>query len=195
MKQAKESDITVPRKAVTAVATLALKQNDADVALELLSLTNQINYITVRNIRILAMAKMGRLEDISYILRSMLNRDNPNRPQTEGQLLQETVSHFDQNYILLAKLLLFRFLQQLDAVMAAVAKRDSKELTSEFEQIKSALIENHHLSNRTLDDILCELIDRVPRLDEENSQNRSSYNRGLGLQRVKYIRGQSSNYR
>lgn len=94
MKQAKESDITVPRKAVTAVATLALKQNDADVALELLSLTNQVNYITVRNIRILAMAKMGRLEDISYILRSMLNRDNPNRPQTEGQLLQETVSHF-----------------------------------------------------------------------------------------------------
>lgn len=94
MRQVKEADVTVPRKAVTALASLALKQNDADVALELLSLTQQPNYITVRNIRILSMSKMGRLEDISYILRSMLNRDNPNRPQTDGQLLQSTVSFF-----------------------------------------------------------------------------------------------------
>lgn len=80
--------------------------------------------------------------------------------------------------------------------MEAVAKRDSKEMTSEFEQIKAALIENHHLSSRSLDDILCEPIDRAPIAHEDSSfQSRSNYNRGLGMQRVKYIKGQGANFR
>lgn len=40
------------RRVLTYAASLAMKQNAPNVALEILSSANQVNYVTVRNLRV-----------------------------------------------------------------------------------------------------------------------------------------------
>lgn len=66
------------RRAATFAAALAIAQNAADVALEILSTVRQQNYMTVRNLRVLALSQLGRADDTLPILRSVLEMNDPN---------------------------------------------------------------------------------------------------------------------
>jgi hypothetical protein len=83
LKSAREVGSVVTRRGCTFFSALAINQNQPEVALEVLSLASQSNYITVRNLRIMALTKMGRLEDVFPILRLMLNRDDPLKVSSE----------------------------------------------------------------------------------------------------------------
>lgn len=66
------------RRAATFAAGLAIAQNASDVALEILSTVRQQNYMTVRNLRVLALSQLGRADDTLPILRSVLEMNDPN---------------------------------------------------------------------------------------------------------------------
>ena len=62
---------------------LALKQNQPETALEMLSNSNQQNYITVRNQKVLALARLGNFTDTIAILRSgVYSNDQLSRQRT-----------------------------------------------------------------------------------------------------------------
>jgi len=69
---------------------LAIRQNQPKNALAMLSRSNQQNYITVRNLKVLALAKMGNFTDAIAILRSgIYSHDQLTRQRT---ILKDVVS-------------------------------------------------------------------------------------------------------
>jgi hypothetical protein len=67
-----------------------LNQNQPNIALEVLSIAGNTNYVTVKNLRLAALTDIGRLDDVFTILKVMLNRDNP-QEGGRGSVLEETV--------------------------------------------------------------------------------------------------------
>lgn len=65
------------RRSLTYAAALALNQNDPQLCLNLLAPSKQQNYVTIRNLKALAFAKVGRLDDTMAILRASLEYDMP----------------------------------------------------------------------------------------------------------------------
>nr|CAD7262119.1 unnamed protein product [Timema shepardi] len=65
------------RRSATFAAALALNQNSPQYALEIISTVRQQKYITVRNIKMAALADLGRVDDALPILRSILLVDDP----------------------------------------------------------------------------------------------------------------------
>lgn len=65
------------RRTITYAAALALNQNEPQFCIDLLSTAKQQNYVTIRNLKTLAFAKLGRLDDSLAILRASLEYDVP----------------------------------------------------------------------------------------------------------------------
>lgn len=63
------------RRAATFCAGLALNQGKPEIALEILTTARNQNYTTIRNLRVAALAEIGRIEDIIPILKLVLNED------------------------------------------------------------------------------------------------------------------------
>lgn len=59
--------------------------------MEILALTPQSNYITVRNLKLLTLAELDRLDDIFPILRAIVNRDRPKMGASTHEICQATV--------------------------------------------------------------------------------------------------------
>lgn len=128
-----ELDQAPMRRSATFMAGLALAQNSAHIALEILCTSSQQNYITVRNMKILAMLELNRIEDVVPILRSALEI-NPSRFPTNKHTFCKEV---------------------LDKVIEAMNKIDNKELKLDFDRIVKFLNENGHIDNQTIDNLLC----------------------------------------
>lgn len=60
------------RRAITFAAALAIKQNAPHIALEIIGTARQQQYVTVRNIKVLAFTALGRADDALPILKSVL---------------------------------------------------------------------------------------------------------------------------
>jgi len=86
----REIDAKITRKTICLFAALALNQNQPSIALEILSLAGQTNYITVRNLRLSALVDIKRFDDVFTILKLILNRDAPPEIVRE-KVLEETV--------------------------------------------------------------------------------------------------------
>lgn len=80
------------RKGTTFAAALALAQNSPAAALEITSTVKQQNYITVRNIKAVALAELGRPDDAIPILKSVLEVDDPQ--QNKHTFFKEIVRFF-----------------------------------------------------------------------------------------------------
>ena len=77
MKEANEIGHIPMRRSITYAAALALNNNDPQLCIDLISNTKQQNYVTIRNLKVLALAKLGRLDDALAILRASLEYDVP----------------------------------------------------------------------------------------------------------------------
>lgn len=77
MKDANDVAHIPMRRTITYAAALALNNNDYQLCLDLLSNTKQQNYVTIRNLKALAFAKLGRFDDALAILRASLEYDVP----------------------------------------------------------------------------------------------------------------------
>lgn len=65
------------RRAGTFCAGLALNQGKPDVALEVLATIRNQSYTTVRNLKVLALCEINRIDDVIQILKSVLTVDGP----------------------------------------------------------------------------------------------------------------------
>lgn len=143
------------RKAVTFAAGLALKQKAPHVALEIISSVPQQNYVSVRNIKIQALIDLNRFEDAIPLLRSILE------VAPTGVARQQTIVK-----------------DVLENVKSAIAQSGNKDLQSDFDRIEKYLQEHDHVSNTTLDELLCKNIENKTNFDNNFSNNnrRSNYN-------------------
>uniref|UniRef100_A0A1B6JLF5 Pentacotripeptide-repeat region of PRORP domain-containing protein n=1 Tax=Homalodisca liturata TaxID=320908 RepID=A0A1B6JLF5_9HEMI len=125
------------RRAITFAAALAINQNAPHIALELLSAVPKQNYVTIRNLRVSALADVGRPDDALPILRSVLEMDGP----------QETKHTFCSEVI--------------EKMKAAVSRCDKKEVHQEFQRVVDQLNQLGHVTDSSLDAQLCTEIDKV----------------------------------
>lgn len=79
-----------PRRSISFLSYLALKQNEPETALEVISLAKNIGYIDVRCIKVVAFARLKRLEEIGVFFRESLLSDVDGR--RKRCYFQDTVS-------------------------------------------------------------------------------------------------------
>lgn len=77
LTEMKEVGVEPLRRTITFAAMLALNQNAPNVTLEVLSNVANHNYVTVRNMKMLALADIGRVDDALPVLRYSLEFDSP----------------------------------------------------------------------------------------------------------------------
>lgn len=111
------------RRAATFAAGLAIQQNNAPVALEILSSIRQQHYMTVRNLKVLALSQMGRADDALPVLRSVLEMNDPN-----AQRLHTFTKDVVEN------------------VKESINKLKNKDIQQQFDRIEKFLIDNGHIS-------------------------------------------------
>lgn len=90
IREARKSGALILRKGLTFTAALALKMDEPKIAMELLALTAQMNYITVRNLRMIALSHLDRYEDIFLVLRSISHEYHHMRVG-DSEICQDTI--------------------------------------------------------------------------------------------------------
>lgn len=151
-RDAKEAGAIILRKGVTFAVALALKQRQPNVALELLSLVNQPNYVTARNLKIMALAELERVDEALDILRNCV-ADVPENNQIPNSITQQAV----------------------DFVRTAIARSQNKEQENQLRAIEVGLKKSGLLTETDFDEILCSPILTKPiprnRLQSTGFQN------------------------
>lgn len=126
------------RKATTFAAALALAQGAPHVALEIIGTVRQQSYMTVRNIKVLALAQLGRCDDVIPVMRSVLEHQpqslHPDSSQPKKQTLSATV---------------------FEGVRLEVAKSADGELQQNYAKVERLLQDGGHVTDQTLDQLLC----------------------------------------
>lgn len=138
------------RRACTFFAALALKQGAPHIAMESISSQKQ-HYVTIRNIKAIALADMGRVEDTLPVLRNVLDIDSPAQ--------KDKHTFFDET---------------LERVRKAVEISKNKDVQKEFEDIEKALKDRGLVESKTLDQLLTAEIAKQQLLDPSRLQ-RGSY--------------------
>jgi len=109
---------------------LALKQNQPETALEMLSNSNQQNYITVRNQKVLALARLGNFTDTIAILRSgVYSNDQLSRQRTT---LKDVMSE----------------------VGRLLESSGQKDYQLEFERVSKLLRDGETITNQSLEELV-----------------------------------------
>ncbi|XP_068620391.1 pentatricopeptide repeat-containing protein 2, mitochondrial-like isoform X2 [Battus philenor] len=118
------------RRASALFAALALNQGAPHLALESISMQKP-HYVTIRNIKAIALAEVGRVEDALSVLRGVLEIDSPEQ-NNKHTFFEETISK----------------------VHCAVEKADSKDIQKEFQNLERALRDRELIDNKTLDQLV-----------------------------------------
>ncbi|XP_055689356.1 pentatricopeptide repeat-containing protein 2, mitochondrial-like [Lutzomyia longipalpis] len=119
------------RKASTFAAGLALRQNDPEMALKIISTIRQQSYMTVRNIRILASARLNRFEWLSVNLKEIMEfgkQCETNKPSISEDVLSE--------------------------VLTSLHKNCNKELNNEIHRLSKMLQDHGHVTDKSLNELL-----------------------------------------
>ncbi|XP_015592233.1 pentatricopeptide repeat-containing protein 2, mitochondrial [Cephus cinctus] len=137
------------RKAVALLGALALKQNAPHAALEITSTIRRPGYITIRCIKIAALANLDRVNDIIPYFRASLSNDNPNVRK--------------ESY----------FIDTIEQVEAAVQRANFDE-SSEIVKLLRQLKDNGHVQQSPMDEHLSQEIDSKQR--ETMNRYHSAFN-------------------
>ncbi|XP_035919139.1 pentatricopeptide repeat-containing protein 2, mitochondrial-like [Anopheles stephensi] len=156
------------RKATAFAAALALANGRPEIAVEILGTIAKGNYVTVRQLKTLALCALNRLEDVVPIFRSVLEVKGPFEKQQTFcreviQKVQETV---------------------------AAAKAESTSTTlQDLERMLEFLETNGQIVNETLDSMLCSAIMSTAQRTDGHSNLADSYNsRGGRVQQQRNFR-------
>lgn len=151
------------RKATAYAAALALAQNQPGIALEIVGTVTKGNYVTIRQLKILALITMGRLEDVVPIFRLVLEIGGPlERKQT---FCREVI-------------------QRVQTAIADTKSEVPQDLTRMLEYLE----QNGHITDVTLDDLLCqEITSTAQKKDPNNSNLADSYRTRGGSQQRNFV--------
>lgn len=111
------------RRAVTFCAATAYNQGNYEAALEVLSLSKNQTYFTVRNLKIACYAALGRLEDIIAIFKTTMNEDVPTN-------VKHTINR-----------------EILNKVKEAVDKSDDLKLKTDFSRYEKLFVQQGMVSD------------------------------------------------
>jgi len=130
LTEAEKLSVLPLRRVLTYCAMLAIRQNQPKNALAMLSRSNQQNYITVRNLKVLALAKMGNFTDAIAILRSgIYSHDQLTRQRT---ILKDVLSE----------------------VGKLIEASGQKDFQLEFDRVSKILHDGETISNQSLDELV-----------------------------------------
>lgn len=126
------------RRATTFMSALANQQNKPEVSIEVLSNLKGQNYVSVRALKVLSFAKMKRYDDVLPVLRSIVEIANPmqNKQTIPGDVVESLRESFN-------------------------ASNPDKDLKVDFDKVLGFLDSYGHISNQTLDQVLCSEIKQI----------------------------------
>lgn len=101
------------RRSYTFCAALAIRQGSPQVALEILFNTKRSSYTTIRNLKVLALTDLNRLDETIPILKSILTEDT-----VEAQRVIHTFNK-----------------EVIDKIQNAIEKSDNADLKLQFQNI------------------------------------------------------------
>ncbi|XP_027843290.2 pentatricopeptide repeat-containing protein 2, mitochondrial-like isoform X1 [Aphis gossypii] len=158
------------RKTITFFAANAINQNSPHIALEVITSVRNQSYVTLRNIKVVALCDLGRIFDALPLLRSVLSVD---QPMSGGPIIKQTYCR-----------------DVINLVKSAAEKHDDKELSLELDRILNQLEELNMISETTLDSLLCSEIKMVERLDTNNRESvvGASYQSGRPFKKREFRR-------
>ncbi|CAH1709878.1 unnamed protein product [Aphis gossypii] len=158
------------RKTITFFAANAINQNSPHIALEVITSVRNQSYVTLRNIKVVALCDLGRIFDALPLLRSVLSVD---QPMSGGPVIKQTYCR-----------------DVINLVKSAAEKHDDKELSLELDRILNQLEELNMISETTLDSLLCSEIKMVERLDTNNRESvvGASYQSGRPFKKREFRR-------
>ncbi|KAK9873225.1 hypothetical protein WA026_021717 [Henosepilachna vigintioctopunctata] len=166
-KKLEVSGYYASRRAVTYCAALALKQGKLNEALEIVSTARNQSYTTVRNIKALVLTKLGRLEDVIVLLKSVLSQD-----------MQGSETHTFNSDV-------------FEEIKKSFQEAENSELSVDFNRIEQLFQKQGHISNKTLDEQLFTEI-RIPFINKQQgniNHNRQRNTYGFRNSNQNYIRG------
>lgn len=143
----KNTDDFVLRRTSAYFAALALNQGAPHIALEAISNQKQ-HYVTIRNIKAVALANLDRVDDALFVLRQVLDVDKPTN--VKNTYFEETISK----------------------VRAAVEKANKTDSTKEFENIVKALQDRGLIDSQRLDTLLNSEINLKQHVNSNNIGDR-----------------------
>lgn len=142
------------RRATTFMGALALKQNHPEVTIEVLSNLKGQNYVSVRALKILALAKMKRYDDILPIFRSILEMANPmmNKQTIPKDVIENVKESFSTG-------------------------NTDKDLQVDFDKVIGFIKNYGHVSDQTLEEVLCTEIKSIPfnQLEKQRDRNEQGF--------------------
>ncbi|XP_015379944.1 PREDICTED: pentatricopeptide repeat-containing protein 2, mitochondrial-like [Diuraphis noxia] len=139
------------RKTITFFAANAINQNSPHIALEVITSVRNQSYVTLRNIKVVALCDLGRIVDALPLLRSVLSLD---QPMSGGPVIKQTYCR-----------------DVINLVKAAAEKHNDKEISLELDRIFNQLEELNMITETTLDSLLCSEIKMIDRSDTNNRES------------------------
>jgi len=125
------------RRAITFAAALFINQGHYDKALDLLNNCYQQNYVTIRNLKVIALSKTQRLSDAFTILRICVDYDTPEA--RKRSVYKEVV----------------------EVVRERVNASDDHGIRMEFNRIENALIAKELIEDMSVDSALTAPIEKI----------------------------------
>jgi pentatricopeptide repeat domain-containing protein 2 len=158
------------RKTITFFAANAINQSSPHIALEVITSVRNQSYVTLRNIKVLALCDLGRIVDVLPILRSVLSLD---QPMSGGPIIKQTYCR-----------------DVINIVKSVAEKLNDKNISLELERILNQLEESNMIGESTLDSLLCSEIKMVERIDNNNRESlvRASYESGRPYKKREFRR-------
>ncbi|XP_064110503.1 pentatricopeptide repeat-containing protein 2, mitochondrial-like [Macrobrachium nipponense] len=153
---------------ISFASALALNQGFPHISIEILSRAFNVRRTTIMNLKVLSLVELGRVEDALPILRSVLRADLP-----------DTISRGDSQQIVR---------NTIERVEQAVKNAGDKELIAEYNNIAKGLEANGHISEKPLDEYICEPVAQLPSKTSKFNDRRdramlaASFNRNRGTQ-------------
>ncbi|XP_022168395.1 pentatricopeptide repeat-containing protein 2, mitochondrial-like isoform X1 [Myzus persicae] len=139
------------RKTITFFAANAINQNSPHIALEVITSVRNQSYVTLRNIKVVALCDLGRIIDALPLLRSVLTLD---QPMSGGPVVKQTYCR-----------------DVINLVKSAAEKHNDKELSLELDRIFNQLEELNMITETTLDSLLCSEIKMIDRSETNNRES------------------------
>jgi len=136
------------RRAVSYASALALNQDAPQVALEIISSCRTSNYVTIRNLKMWALAALNRPEDCLPLLRYSVEFDSPEAIKRQSV-----------------------FPEILEKVSASIDRLGKKDVSLEFERIHKSLIDTKQISTQPFAELLEAEVESRPREQQQQYQH------------------------
>ncbi|KAL7288697.1 hypothetical protein TKK_0017422 [Trichogramma kaykai] len=140
----------LPRRSISFLAALALKQNDPSVALEVASIARNMRYIDIRCIKVLAYVGLKRTDEIMIHFRNTLQNDIPTR--RKQMFFKDTIEEVE-----------------------AYVERENLSEVSDLAKMLKEIKMHDYVQTGTLDEHICSPIEQM-RSTEQKPWQQNNFN-------------------